>query len=63
MSNFNYDVELLNAVASSGSVSYDALETMSSASCSDGSCSGDCTGGCQGDCAHGCFDSCYGTSK
>lgn len=57
MSNFNYDVELLNSVVSSGSVSYESVENQTAPLCSDGSCRGDCAGGCLGDCANRCFDS------
>lgn len=56
MTNVNYDVELLNSVASSGSVSYESVGSQQSYVCDN--CSGGCYGGCEGDCAGGCNDSC-----
>ncbi|MBP5406172.1 hypothetical protein J6Z19_03365 [bacterium] len=52
MSNVNYDVELLNSVVSSGSVSYESVGNQQSYACDD--CYGGCAGTCQGECLDSC---------
>lgn len=63
MSNFNYDVELLNSVVSSGSVSYESFGNLSHYGCHDGcagNCEDNCGSACEGACADACTNGCGG---
>ena len=72
-----YDIELLNSVVSSGSISDESDENnflyscdACSGSCNgdckglcEGICEGDCSAGCEGDCAEGCVGACADTCE